>query len=184
MGTLESWARQMWESAELDVAFTRSASSHGFGGDASDISNPNAFRVGSTLSSRWHAWILAESVHRSYTLAMFVQSVFLVLKTGWTPCSGAVPLTFQRGLWDSMSAYSWARAYKDSTAGVFVRTGDDRLLVNARPDDVDDFAVATLVLLHGLERVEQWVGDSGRQFARALTESGRAARDAPEIRQL
>ncbi len=164
MDTLDDWARQMWESAQLDVA-TVNARPQDLDGDAIGASDLNAFRVDHTPSSLWRAWILAESVHRTYLLAIYVHQIYLTLKHGWSGCPGTVPFTMQMGLWDSPSGYSWYEACKASSHKLFTSFLHSKdLFARAGPEDIDEFAVTALIATHGLDKIERWAGDKGGSF--------------------
>ncbi len=164
MSTLDEWAKQMWESARLDVAAAR-AEPWDFNISPLEGGGLNAFRVDRTAASLWHAWILAESVHRTYVLASYVQQIYVTLKQGWAACPGSVPFTMQLGLWDSPSAYSWFQACKRSNHKLFTSfIHSDDLFAGSCPDEIDEFAIAALVAAHGMDRMDEWAAEKGGSF--------------------
>ncbi|KAK4233517.1 hypothetical protein C8A03DRAFT_19425 [Achaetomium macrosporum] len=169
MATLLTWAKQMVESARLDCASaellpgpTLSSS------DTNSNSNPFTLPANprsTPIPSLWRAWITAESVRRIYTAAVFLLNVYDTLRRGWSVCPGMIAFTAQSGLWDAGSGYAWVETLR-ARAGLRGRgrstlTGSERILQNAAPEEIDEFAVAVLEITFGTGSVEKWVFEKG-----------------------
>ncbi|KAL2144199.1 hypothetical protein VTI28DRAFT_9490 [Corynascus sepedonium] len=146
----------------------------------------------STAPDLWRAWVHAESIRRVYTAAVHAQVVYDTLRRGWSTCPGMVAFSAQQGLWDAPSAHAWLRALQDCEQGavamaevagssnygnrehgrslslspwVMVQStagGIGRILREAEPEEVDQFAVAVLEISFGLESVDKWMFEKGR----------------------
>ncbi|KAI0537991.1 hypothetical protein GGR58DRAFT_321296 [Xylaria digitata] len=109
----------------------------------------------------WWAWILAESVRRTWQITNIVQEVYQFFKRGWSECPGHLPSTMRKTLWDAPSAYSWARELKggkDPLLVPLVRL--EEILPQISPVEVDDFNMAAIGL-YGMEKVDQWLEERG-----------------------
>ncbi|KAB5539229.1 hypothetical protein GE09DRAFT_310849 [Coniochaeta sp. 2T2.1] len=189
--TLSAWAYQMFASARLDCSGVALLSTEEGGcSDVPRLSDSSDNRMVSntvvasapvngnvtTLSravpsdppSLWRAWILAESVRRTYLMALFMQSVYHNIKHGWAVCPGGASFTARCGLWDAPTAWSW---YKESkreapTSGARGSVSKSLLLLESldawnvlhdnRREDVDEFTTAVLESCYGLDLVENW----------------------------
>jgi hypothetical protein len=112
-----------------------------------------------TLSSTWKAWILSESIRRTWILATLTEAAFLILKQNFAICPGSIAFTGKSGLWDAPSPHAWlANAQKTSSVKtpVFCQ-GLSRLLNEATPSDTDDFTQALLMYGNGSEEVGDWL---------------------------
>lgn len=131
------------------------------------------------------AWLVSESIRRTYLAAIFTQVVYNNLKLGWSDCPGGLAFTAQGGLWDAEGGYAWFRMVRGlrkeggaAAAGhgsrdegvvtigaggsgpspwLMVQSLESRgILERAASGEVDEFAVAVLEITYGVERVEQW----------------------------
>lgn len=62
----------------------------------------------SAVAQQWHDWILAESVRRTWIVAVYTLSVYRALRGESVQCSGRIAFTMRSGLWDAKSATAWA----------------------------------------------------------------------------
>ncbi|KIH93837.1 hypothetical protein SPBR_05913 [Sporothrix brasiliensis 5110] len=60
--------------------------------------------------SAWHAWIVAESIRRMWTIATAIEAIYHTLQHGWSPATGSLPFTARYGLWQARSAAEWEAA--------------------------------------------------------------------------
>ncbi|OTB06422.1 hypothetical protein M426DRAFT_318833 [Hypoxylon sp. CI-4A] len=108
----------------------------------------------------WRAWILVESVRRTWVVANHLQEIYLYWKRSWSECPGRVAITMQGGLWDAASPYAWSRACRDNGT-LFLSTKRTECLFYERcPEDVDEFSWIILELSYGVDRMERWLGES------------------------
>lgn len=118
----------------------------------------------------WHAWILAESVRRTWQTNV-VQEVYLYFKRSWAECPGRLPTTMLKTLWDAPSAYAWtkelAEGERDPLLVSTVRL--EALFERVSPLEVDEFNLVSLGLF-GMEMLPQWLDGKGGGRARLLSE--------------
>lgn len=105
----------------------------------------------------WYAWLLAETIRRTWLVASSVQTIYLTLQVLWAPCPGGLPFTTRKGAFEAGSSYAWAACCEGHKQGRdFARRHKHRLFEECRPDDVDDFTVRLLEISYGLDRIERW----------------------------
>jgi hypothetical protein len=105
----------------------------------------------------WQAWIVAESIRRTWLIGMGLEAAYMGLKQGWTPCPGGVMFTSREGLWDAKSAYVWGKTCAETDVRFMQRFDVERLFVEAAPGEVDGFGKMILEITFGKERMEEWL---------------------------
>ncbi|KAF7589354.1 hypothetical protein BBP40_004434 [Aspergillus hancockii] len=115
----------------------------------------------------WKAWVLAESVRRTWMMRAIVVSVYELLKCGRTSCPGGVKFTARAGLWEASSAQSWVAACQQQDVLFLSVVDANRLFLQVRPNEVDGFMHFILTVICGLDAVVTWVSSTG--FAQAGT---------------
>ncbi|CCF42807.1 hypothetical protein CH063_12700 [Colletotrichum higginsianum] len=155
--TARLWARQLWESAALD------ATSSPVFPNALSVSCDTALENDDVVSSLYRAFILSESIHRTFLLTSIVTGVYTSLKTTWTHgCAGDVCITMRGDLWEAPSAARWeAIARKDDPLYLYSLKGQTFLSRGIRAAEVDEYARLLFTVLWGLEKVEHWVVSTG-----------------------
>ena len=159
---LNTWASQMWESACLDVssASVRHPETEP-ALDSVPFLHANVFTSRNVASSYWQAWIIAESVRRTYLAAQYASAAYLTLKNGIAMCPGGAVFTGRSGMWDATSAYACLQARQGPTMVFMSMCQADEILEHTLPSDVDDFTHTVLTLVFGLERIHQWLSEKG-----------------------
>ncbi|UPK90820.1 hypothetical protein LCI18_001755 [Fusarium solani-melongenae] len=104
----------------------------------------------------WHAWILSESVRRTWCVSMMIQSGYELLKTGSGPCFGGVRITTRRGVWDAKTAAAWTSICAERSVGFLHRSETEVLLEERSMDEVDVFPLVLMGLDFGPDRMERW----------------------------
>ncbi|KAJ9156098.1 hypothetical protein NKR23_g1103 [Pleurostoma richardsiae] len=104
----------------------------------------------------WHAWILSESVRRTWYISMFVLSGYELLKTGTGPCHGSMKLTTRRGVWDATTASAWTKLCAERSIGFAHRNDTEKFMTERRMDEVDEFTLALMEVDFGPEGMERW----------------------------
>lgn len=113
------------------------------------------------IISIWEAWVLAESIHRTYLIATLVEGVYLALKQCCAPCRGSIIYSGGKGLWDTPSPFAWLDQVRNSEFFRVRIVEASKLLYQTNPSDVDEFSHVRLIMSHGLERFEQWTVERG-----------------------
>jgi hypothetical protein len=184
METLDTWCKQMVESAQLDCSaadlFSAATGLSTVGsttGGSSTSTNPFSLpEPGQTSPPSLHqAWLVSESIRRTFLAATFTQVGYNNLNQGWSDCPGGLAFTPQGGLWDAEGGYEWLRVVKglrkegggsgDGGGGspwLMVQSLESwSILERAAPGDVDEFTVAVLEITYGVETVEKWCYEKG-----------------------
>ena len=156
---LRRWARQMWESATMDIGMAQLCSTLP-ATEGMDCGNVNAFQTDGSPESLWRAWIVGESIRRTYLLSVCMLSVYNTLKQGWSPCPGGLTITSRKGLWDATSPYKWLETSRFCGITTIESLHCGQLFEEARPSDIDDFTTAVLLVSHGKERLERWAAET------------------------
>ncbi|KAK0703898.1 hypothetical protein B0T26DRAFT_658273 [Lasiosphaeria miniovina] len=171
---LHKWACQLVESTRLDaVAAARLYFVNSLCLDDRDgVNEPDTRQTHNGSPALAHAaWVLAESVRRVYLAAELMQSAFQTLKTGRPRYIVDAPFSAKASLWDAPSPAAWLAAVEGRPAGapgatgaktspvllMVSRDGAWRIMDEAAPDQVDDFARAVLEMTYGRDSVETWL---------------------------
>ncbi|KAI0431015.1 hypothetical protein F5Y09DRAFT_208282 [Xylaria sp. FL1042] len=117
----------------------------------------------------WRAWIVAESVRRTWQATNVVQEVYQFFKRGWSECPGRLCSTMRKALWDAPSAYSWTRELNGGKNPLLVSLVTlEEMLPQISPADVDDFNIAGIGL-YGMDRMDQWLEEKGHYKPQLLS---------------
>lgn len=151
---LSRWCKQMLDSALLSSQYVKSATSVTAKGQAN---------FEKKLESDWNAWILAESVRRTWLVAGHMQCTYRLLSYGFTVCPGGLMFTTRAGLWQAESAYEWWSKFREKDVLFCPSLESGKHLLKpgvTSPDDVDDFGRFVLKIIEGEERVNKWLAVS------------------------
>ncbi|RDW61212.1 uncharacterized protein DSM5745_10710 [Aspergillus mulundensis] len=108
----------------------------------------------------WHLWILAESIRRTWLVAMSLSRVFAALQQRWATCPGSIMYTNRAGLWDAESALEWEECV--GLGGMALQRFECASLLGMGPGGVDEFGMAMLGMAVRGEVLEGWRVDGGR----------------------
>lgn len=149
------WSKQLLECAKDNLArparFLASFATSNF------YSNAGGDHVDDVL---WRAWVLVESVRRTWLVANCLQETYLYMKRGWGECPGRVTFTMRAGLWEAPSPYAWSRACCERGTLFLLPKQTENLFFDGGPEDIDEFNLMILELSYGVERVERWLGEA------------------------
>ncbi|EED13936.1 hypothetical protein TSTA_101720 [Talaromyces stipitatus ATCC 10500] len=152
---LSRWCKNMIDSALLSSEYVHSAAT---------ISNTaSQANIEKRITSDWNAWILAESVRRTWLVAGHMQCFYRLLSYGITVCPGGVMFTTRAGLWQADSAYEWWAKCREKDVLFCPSLESGRYLLRpgvASPEDIDDFGRFVLQIIEGEERVNKWLSVS------------------------
>ncbi|WYZ34239.1 hypothetical protein EsH8_I_000515 [Colletotrichum jinshuiense] len=147
IGTLLVWCAQLWQSATMDA-------DHGM--QLSKDSDQSAVYSEQTTLSHWKAWILSESVRRTWLTCHSTLAVYFRERDGWNECTGEIKFTASQGLWNAASSRAWAGLVSEREP-LFVKSLHvDELLSTAMYSEVDNFSTVLMALLMGREEVDSW----------------------------
>ncbi|KAH6988844.1 hypothetical protein BKA56DRAFT_574754 [Ilyonectria sp. MPI-CAGE-AT-0026] len=152
---LQTWCQQLWQSAALDADH-----------DTQLLSTPVLSGLDPkdelTTPPQWKAWILSESVRRTWLVCQSTLAAYFRERDGWNECTGEIRFTACQGLWDATSSGSWAEL-ASGREPLFVKSLHvDELLSTAMPTEVDSFSTVFMTLLMGREKVDSWAASERR----------------------
>lgn len=159
--TLYVWNKQLLESAKGSLAYperflTSTPSDVNFSGNTVNTAGSPVF----SPKAVWRAWIVAESVRRTWQVASVVQEVYQFLKRGWAECPGRIPSTMRTALWDAPSAYSWMRGFSGGKDPLLVPMATlEEVCLRISPTEVDDFNM-TIIRIYAMEKVDHWLEEA------------------------
>jgi len=104
----------------------------------------------------WEAWVISESVRRTWLLGTGFMSAYEGMKTGWTSCGGDLACTNREGLWTAESSHAWIKLCVDVDVR-FIGRFRAEWLFGCPPDEVDDFAKMMLEITYGKDRMARWL---------------------------
>ncbi|KAH7145807.1 hypothetical protein B0J13DRAFT_328042 [Dactylonectria estremocensis] len=146
---LQTWCQQLWQSAALDAHHSTPLQS------TAELGGLDP-RDGLTTLPHWKAWILSESVRRTWLVCQSTLATYFRERDGWNECTGEIKFTACQGLWDATSSGAWAELVSGREP-LFVRSLHvDELISTAMPTEVDSFSTVFMTLLMGREKVDSW----------------------------
>lgn len=146
--TFHIWIGDMWQAAGAYQASLHFG--HPLAGD--DTSNHNA---GAAL---WSAWLLTESVRRTFLVTVFTLNVYKMLKDGWTACRGGVMVTARKGLWEAKSASKWLELCASKDPLLVSSISGQSLFAREQMEDIDEFLCHLWTLTTDEEeKVHGWI---------------------------
>ncbi|KAL0933789.1 mnng and nitrosoguanidine resistance protein [Colletotrichum truncatum] len=154
---LRLWARQLWESATLD------ATTSAIYPNTLSMMEDCGRDANEAIPSLYRAFILSESVRRTFLLTSIATGVYSSLQQTWShACHGDVFVTLRAELWDAPSSARWEAVARRHDP-LFIQSLQGHSLVErgVPAADVDEFARLLFTVMWGLEKVERWVVTTG-----------------------
>jgi hypothetical protein len=113
-----------------------------------------------TNASNWRAWILSESIRRTWLAASLLNAAFGMMKDVYTVCPGSIIFSLRTGLWSAAGPREWLTAVeKESSVKEVVSCRRlDTLYTTAKASDVDELGQVLLAYSRGQEALEDWIG--------------------------
>jgi hypothetical protein len=151
---ISHWANQLFETASQSLSRT------------SYPDQPNSLSSGfgrpiARSEHRWDAWALAESVRRTWLVAMGVYSVYYALQENWVLCAGGIMFTNRQGIWNAKSAEEWEKLCTPENVEFIQRFDAEKFFDDSEPQHIDDFGRAMLEMTYGSDRLEKWMERHG-----------------------
>lgn len=166
---LGMWARQLWQSAILDVSSDNSLAlsqqeTELAGNRLGDAVSPSdsidkQLRTDGSITATWKAWLFAESIRRTYLAATLTEAVYRMIRQGWAPCPGGITFTGGKGLWNAQSPHAWLTEGRSISLSRIRCLDGERLFSESMPSEVDEFTHVVLVVSYGLDRFQQWAAE-------------------------
>ncbi|KAL1592033.1 hypothetical protein SLS60_011625 [Paraconiothyrium brasiliense] len=103
----------------------------------------------------WRAWIISESLRRTWLIVRGINASYDGFKQGWALCYGDVMITTREGLWSANTASLWMEMCINRDVR-FIGRIDAESLLKVPPEEVDEFAKAVLGTRFGKERFMRW----------------------------
>lgn len=152
MAVQDSWARKLFQSA-ADT----------FSNNCTVTTQVARFlpRAYTSSQKQWYLWILAESIRRTWLVAVSLSPIFTALQQGWSVCPGVIMYTNRSGLWNAESATGWEKKCSEENAAFLHRFECETFFDDAQPADIDEFGTAMLGMTFSEEVLESWRERSG-----------------------
>ncbi|CRG82980.1 Mediator of RNA polymerase II transcription subunit 12 [Talaromyces islandicus] len=148
--TLQGWSMQMLECALLSSQYVQQLAIT----DRDMTINPAP--AAQKRQSEWQAWILAESVRRTWLVAGHTQCIYGLLRNGISLCPGGLMFTTRAGLWQADSADEWwEMCWQKDVLFCHSLETHTQLVKKARPHEVDDFGRFVMRIISEKEEVER-----------------------------
>ena len=147
----DAWMRQMVEHASQAISRGESIieSPH-----PQSLTTSDVVPCGVPL---WHAWILAESIRRTWLVTSTILAMYSLLQNGrLMPCRGGMMFTTRKGAWEAPSASSWEKICSEVNIGMIQMHEADHLMANLGPHDVNDFAKVFLNGTFSVRKMKEW----------------------------
>ncbi|KAK3377258.1 hypothetical protein B0T24DRAFT_719449 [Lasiosphaeria ovina] len=169
---LERWSLQMLEATRLAALNSQlmmgnlidgNGNNDGSGVGLLGVSPPNSQTSNGSneydVNMMWHAWIIAESVRRTWFMSCTLQAIHTVTHRYVLQCHGDIMFTLLTGVFDAPTCWAWAKICSERDINFMSRMHVRRLLGEKTPDDVDFFGKMVLELMYGVSKVQNWSAD-------------------------
>jgi Fungal Zn(2)-Cys(6) binuclear cluster domain len=114
----------------------------------------------------WHAWIVSESIRRTWVTAHIIHGIITSMLESVPVCEClGLKYTTRRGVWDASSAFSWTKVCLENDTGLLRRDETVRL-AEYKPDEVDTFGAVLMEFDFGKEKLNMWgldLDDDGKK---------------------
>ncbi|EXK24150.1 hypothetical protein FOMG_19111 [Fusarium oxysporum f. sp. melonis 26406] len=153
--TLISWAALLIQKAKEDAATDQPIDP----GELLNESQITRLHSNGTTTSSWKAYILSESIRRTWVITVLTDAAYWILKNGSSVCRGSLTITARRGVWDALSPREWVAAFESaSTIKRVVNCQHlDTVILGAKPLDVDEIGLALFAYGRGQEALNDWL---------------------------
>ena len=143
--TLYEWSRQMREAAISEVSQL-----------CNELESLRSDYSGLELAI-WRAWILSESLRRTWMLVSGTVNIYQTKKDGWAGCGGFLLFTTRDGLWDAPNAWQWMQQVQ-KRGPLFRQSGNLlELMEEASSAEVDAFTNQVISIVLSPERLDRWI---------------------------
>ncbi|KAF6823141.1 RNA polymerase II mediator complex component [Colletotrichum plurivorum] len=162
VSTLRVWARELWDSAVLYATAVR-AGALSAARDAIATPEDGDDAEDDPVQRLYRAFVLSESVRRTFLIASIATGVYGSLKVAWSEtCGGDVCVTARAALWDAESAARWEAVAREGDPLCLHSLHGYLLVERGVPaGEVDEFLRLLFTVMWGLEKVERWVVSTG-----------------------
>lgn len=155
LSTLHEWSRQMLDHATREARNGTMLRFNCLGyehrtGDIATYSNLDHEKL------LWDAWILSESVRRTWNTAETLRAIYITMKCGSSDCPGSMMLTTRKGAWEADSAYAWTEVCASRKTGFMHRNDMATVFLESKLEEVDHFSLSVLELDYGAETLKRW----------------------------
>lgn len=158
LSSLVDWADELMSHSAAEVASYAAEQPPVFHGV---LNEPQIkyLRSCGTATGTWRAWILSESIRRTWIVSVLTRSAFYIMRQGFASCPGIISFTGREGPWDATWPQGWLESLgRSSGAPVTVCLGSlDQLLDTAKPSEVDELTKTLLAYGRGSEAVGDWL---------------------------
>lgn len=154
LSTLHDWTSQMLAAAAGHACDGTLLLSNAI--DAPALTPPPSAAPALHETLLWHAWILSESIRRTWMLSEVIRTIYINMQRGEAECPGDLMLTSRKGVWEARSALAWTRTCAERSVGFMHRHDTVNFLEQGKPEELDTFSMALMELDYGIEKMERW----------------------------
>lgn len=104
----------------------------------------------------WRAWVISETVRRTWYVCILVRNAYQWINNGPVECIGTLPFTTRSGVWQAGSAGEWMRVCAERSVEFTNRNEYHGLVSKYKVEEVDDFTLAMLEVDMGTDRMDRW----------------------------
>lgn len=120
------------------------------------------FGDGALESGIWRAWILSESLRRTWMIASSTINVYQARKDGWSVCPGMLMFTPRDGLWEAPSAWRWMQQLRNQSPLFDQSANSIELMKATRPAEIDAFTTKVLSVVLPSGEMDRWQDETIR----------------------
>lgn len=147
--TLDQWCQEMRDAALTEAPRLYETLGQLRSSDVGAGSGRAEFAV-------WQAWILSESMRRTWMLVSGTFYVYHDKTNGWPGCSGFLMFTTRQGLWEAPNAWRWVQQVREQNPLFQQSVNLPGLMEDTSPAEIDSFTNQLLSILLSPEDMTRW----------------------------
>ncbi|CAH0042529.1 unnamed protein product [Clonostachys rhizophaga] len=147
--TLDQWCQEMRDAALTEAPRLYETLGQLRSNDVGGGSGRAEFAV-------WQAWILSESLRRTWMLVSGTFYVYHDKANGWPGCSGFLMFTTRQGLWEAPNAWRWVQQVREQNPLFQQSVNLPGLMEDTSPAEIDSFTNQLLSILLSPEDITRW----------------------------
>ncbi|CAH0045733.1 unnamed protein product, partial [Clonostachys solani] len=147
--TLDQWCQEMRDAALTEAPRLYETLGQLRSSDVGGGSGRAEFAV-------WQAWILSESLRRTWMLVSGTFYVYHDKTNGWPGCSGFLMFTTRQGLWEAPNAWRWVQQVREQNPLFQQSVNLPGLMEDTSPAEIDSFTNQLLSILLSPEDMSRW----------------------------
>lgn len=111
---------------------------------------------GELESAIWRAWILSESLRRTWMIVASTTSIYKSKKDGLAGCLGFLMFTSRQGLWEAPNAWRWVQQLRKQSPLFIQSASAVEIMRETEPAEIDSFMNQVLSIVLSPEQIDRW----------------------------